>query len=105
MPDPIIFGTFFRHTSAPTLESARFRVDLTEISYLLKIVNYDSRGRNKVSSAEIQLNGVVVVGPERFNQQVREISVPVKLDKSNVLGVELRGAPGGQITLTVEPQT
>ncbi len=102
---PSYFGTFFRQTGAPALKSARFRADLTEVPYLLKIVNGDGKGKDKVSSAEVQLNGVLVAGPERFNQQVREIVVPVKLDKSNVLSVELRGAPGGQITVTVEPQT
>lgn len=102
---PSFFGTFFRHTGAPAAKSARFRVDLTEVPYLLKIVNGDSKGKDKVSSAEIQLNGVLMAGPERFNQQVREIVIPVKLNKANVVSVELRGAPGGQITLTVEPQT
>ena len=53
---------------------------------------------------DMTLNGVVVAGPERFNQKVAEIIIPVSLQPSNELMIELRGGPGGEITVLVEPR-
>jgi len=57
-----------------------------------------------VSSAVVSLNGVVVVGPERFSQQVSDITVQVTLQVHNTLSVELKSDPGSQLMITVEPK-
>lgn len=98
------FGTFFRHSGAPDLTTEVFNVGRTDLAYVVRILNGDSTGMNRVSSAVIGLNGVVVAGPERFNQKVAEILIPVNLQASNELMVELRGGPGGEITILVEPR-
>ena len=72
--------------------------------YTLRIVSGDRSGKNRVSSAEIRLNGSLVAGPNRFNQQVREIVVPVSLLPDNTISAQLQGAPRGQLTVTIEPQ-
>ncbi len=53
-------------------------------------------------SSEIFLNGVLVAGPSNFNQNVNVLSIPVTVQAQNTLTVELRGKPGGQVTLRIE---
>lgn len=54
-----------------------------------------------VSSSVIRLNGDQVVGPNEFNQNVRLIDKPVSLNTNNELSVEVRGKPGGALTVFV----
>lgn len=54
-----------------------------------------------VSSSTIKLNGVAVVGPENFNQNTDVVSVPVSLSSVNELSMELRGKPGGAVTVEI----
>jgi RHS repeat-associated protein len=57
-----------------------------------------------VSSAVITLNGVQVFGPSDFNQQVSFLSAEVILQAENTLAVELRGKPGGMLTVNIEAE-
>ena len=57
-----------------------------------------------VSSSEIYLNGLLVVGPNNFNQKVETITVEIYLEPgNNFLDVELRGKPGDGIKLEFTP--
>ncbi len=100
---PLSFvGTYVRSAGKPTESAEIFPASRGD--YLLKIINGDTKGDHRVSSAVVRLNGKVVVGPNEFSQNVPEISVRVSLQGSNTLGVELRSAPDSQITLSVGPQ-
>ena len=99
------FGTFIRNIKAPIVVTRNFPVTQSELAYSLRVINGDPDGGNRVSSAEIRLNGFVEVSPDRFNQQVSEIVVPVVLRASNTVSVELRGKPGGKIIVTVDSQS
>jgi hypothetical protein len=55
----------------------------------------------KVSSSVISLNGVQIVGPNEFNQKVTLIEKPITLAAVNDLSIELRGKPGGGITVQI----
>lgn len=71
----------------------------------LRIVNGDSAGSHRASSATLTLNGAVVVGPEQLNQNVKSVSVPVKLSATgDTLAVKVNGEPGGEITVIVGPK-
>jgi hypothetical protein len=72
--------------------------------YTLRIVNGDRSGSNRVSSAEVRLNGSIVAGPNQFNQQAREILIPVSVLSDNTISAQLQGVPGGQLLLTIEPR-
>jgi len=54
-----------------------------------------------VSSSVIALNGSQVVSPAEFNQQVSFIEKTVVLAASNEIAVEVRGKPGGGLTLQI----
>jgi hypothetical protein len=47
------------------------------------------------------LNGVQVLGPNNFNQNVTEVDVPVTLLASNTLSVQVRGQPGGVLAIQI----
>jgi hypothetical protein len=56
-----------------------------------------------VSSAYIYLNGVLVTGPDHFNRNVETLEFAVDLvEGNNILQVELRGKPGGNIRISFE---
>jgi len=98
------FRTYYRHAEKPNPITRAFITNRTELPYVVKILNGDPSGQNRVSSAEVSLNGVTIAGPNRFSQQVSEINVPVALQQPNEITVELGGAPGSQITVVVELQ-
>ena len=99
-----LFETFVRSLYFPTIKPSSFSVTDTNIPYVLKILNGDSKGQNMVDGAEVRMNDVVVIGPENFNQKVSEMTLPVKIKNCNTLRVELTGSHGREITVLVEPQ-
>lgn len=66
------------------------------------VLNGNPDGTGRISSAMIFLNGVPVVGPNDFNQNVGMIMKPVMLADTNQLTVKLASKPGGFLTITVE---
>jgi YVTN family beta-propeller protein len=56
----------------------------------------------KISSAEISINGIVVLGTSNFNQNVGCIKKPVNLDDGdNILAVLLKSKPGGKVSIEI----
>jgi len=111
LPSVSFSGTFValgpedytRSTGDPVSVIKSFTVLDPSTTYTLQIYNgglVDGEFE-KVSSSVITLNGVQIVGPNEFNQNVTLIEKPVTLAASNQLSVELRGRPGGGITLQI----
>ena len=93
---------FYRQTGAPAAQSESFDADPG--SYLLRIVNGEPDGANRVSSATLTLNGETVITQNAFNQNAHVIEVPVTLAAANTLSATLNGAPGGNITVVLLPR-
>jgi hypothetical protein len=53
------------------------------------------------SGSVITINGVQVVGPNNFNKNVTVLDVPVTLQSSNTISVQVKGKPGGVISVQV----
>lgn len=109
---PIVFGPqqFTRAAGEPQKEVVTFTVGDPTGTFWLQVKNGQAvpkpgaepgivESRNLVSSAVIMLNGSQVAGPEDFNQNVFGFQKDVMLQASNVLEVELRGAPGSLLTV------
>ncbi|RPI02924.1 MAG: DUF946 domain-containing protein, partial [Zetaproteobacteria bacterium] len=100
-----VFGPqeFTRDRGGPETEFATFSVPHPGSFYVVRIFNGKSESDTKcrVSSAVIAINGVEVVGPSSFNQQTWRIEKEVELLPNNQLAVELRGKPGGTITVEI----
>jgi RHS repeat-associated protein len=71
--------------------------------YTLKVFNggLQDTQTELVSSGFVTVNGVQVVGPSNFNQNVAEVDVPVTLQGSNTIAVQVRGQPGGLLTIEI----
>lgn len=68
----------------------------------LVVINGNADGTNRISSASIFLNGVQIVGPSDFNQQVAKIVKPIVPGDNNHLAIQLASKPGSFLTIDVE---
>src|SRR5215813_9631298 len=94
---------YTRGTGAPVTVTNTFSVLNPNTQYTLKAFNgglHDDQ-TELVSSTVVTLNGVQVLGPNNFNQQVDEVDVPVTLQSSNTLSVQVRGQPSGVLTIEI----
>jgi hypothetical protein len=64
----------------------------------------DHHGDDRLSFAEVYLNGYQVVGPSTFKQQAQVLKIPISVTTSNTLVVTLKSAPGSQLTIGIGPQ-
>jgi hypothetical protein len=66
------------------------------------VMNGNADGDDRISSASISLNGVQIIGPSDFNQNVDRIVKPVVLKDNNELTIRLASKPGSFLTVEVE---
>src|SRR6266567_3960399 len=94
---------YTRGTGAPVTVTDTFTVFNPATQYTLKAFNggLQNSQTELVSSSVVTLNGVQVLGPSDFNQNVTEIDVPVTLQASNTISVQVRGQPGGVLTILI----
>ncbi len=101
----IAFGpqNYSRGQGEPVMVPANFTVSNPNTSYTLQIINggiNDTAGE-PVSSSIFTLNGTEIIGPQEFNQNVSLIEKPIAVLLQNNLNVEVRGKPGGTVTVQV----
>ncbi|MDX6576357.1 MAG: hypothetical protein QOE96_2310 [Blastocatellia bacterium] len=98
-----VFGpeTFTRDTGKPQTITREFFVQDPSGSYAL-VIRSGQNGAGRVTSAVIQVNGVVVAGPSDFNPQTGLTAKGVTLQQQNKISVELRGEPGTFVTLAIQ---
>src|SRR5690348_10458992 len=94
---------YTRGTGTPVTVTTSFSVLNPNTHYTLKVFNggLQDTQTELVSSGFVTVNGVQVVGPNNFNQNVAEVDVPVTLQGSNTLDVQVRGQPGGLLTIEI----
>src|SRR3990170_1539247 len=103
-PDQVLFGPtqYNRTAGAPNEYSGSFSVPASAgAPFVLRIVNGAANGQNRINSGWVKVNGVQVVGPADFGQNVALIERSLSLSPNNTLEVRLASAPGGYITLSV----
>jgi len=99
-----IFGpkTFMRKKGKPVEEKQVFESKRQFLGpFTLNLINGDPDGSHRGDSAIIKLNGELVFGPDRFNEQVQSLSQFVSVQSTNTLSVELRGKPGDLLTIEI----
>jgi hypothetical protein len=99
-----IFGPkpFVRGTGAPQTLVDTFTNCEPEGEYKLVVANGKPDGTDRGSSATVVVNGVTLVRPNDFDQQVARIEKPLTLGPTNQLEVRLASAPGSVLTISVE---
>lgn len=99
-----VFGPrrYVRGKGAPVTETATFSYDKAAQSCVLVVHNGIAPDtKTAVHSAEIRLNGVIVIGPNRFTGRTQVIEQGVRLLPRNTLAVELRSKPGSTLTAEI----
>jgi hypothetical protein len=100
-----VFGpqNYVRGTGAPVTETGTFTVLIPGAQYTLKVFNGGlvNDQSELVSSTVVTLNGVQVISESNFNQNVQEVDVPVVLQGSNTISVQIRGQPGGTLAIQI----
>ena len=104
-PDQLIFGPkqYLRTTGAPNQYTDTITVPVSVgAPFLVHIVNGQSNGQNRVSSAWITVNNVQVAGPSDFGQNVAVVDRTITLNPgSNTLQVKVASTPGAYLTISV----
>jgi hypothetical protein len=103
--DFTVFGpqNYTRGSGSPETVVYNFSVLNPNTEYTLKIYNggLEDDQFELVSSSEFFLNGVEIVSPSEFNQNVNYLEKQVSVNTANQLSVELRGKPGGGLTVEI----
>jgi RHS repeat-associated protein len=106
-PDPsfLVFGVerFIRNTGTPVTDTRQFTVSPTAAApFRLCIINGNTDGSQRISSAQIFINGIEVLTQNELNQHVASLSKVVSLQPgNNVMTVTLTAQPQGFLDLCV----
>lgn len=92
---------FIRQTGIPATVTGNFPVLNFNTEFFLRVYNGGSQHSKKklVSSSIISINGTQVLGPEKFNQTVEFVEIPVTLQSDNAIEVEV--IPFSEIKLSL----
>jgi len=93
---------FDRTTGPPNQYLEQFSLPANAASpYTLHIQNGNTDGTNRVSSATVKLNGVVILSPNDLNQNVAGVDRTVTLVSANALEVSLASVPGSYLIIDI----
>ena len=67
----------------------------------IKIKNGNDKGRNRISSAYILINGEQIFGPSDFNQKVDSLTKTIELTTQNSISVKMKSKPSSYITIEI----
>ena len=95
---------FIRATGKPVVVTETFSAPSATAHYNLIVLNGE-KGKNRVSSATVKINGIEILRESDFNQQVDRIQRTISLQTSNSISVELKSAPGSFITVSILSET
>jgi glucodextranase-like protein len=108
---PCFAGTFtafgpqvyVRGTGTPVTVTNTFTILNPNTQYTLRVRNGGlvDDTTDRVSSTTVTVNGVIVVAPNDLNQNIAEVDKPVTLLASNQIDVQVRGAPGGTLSIDI----
>jgi hypothetical protein len=73
-------------------------------AHIMTLANGDGRARRAVTGAEIRLNGFLIAGPDRINQQMRTLQIPVTVSAHNTLSVTVSGDASSSLYVGIGPQ-
>ena len=103
-PSGLVFEFFREFLAGPAkLQGDGFVASQPGAPYVMTIVTGDGRNVLPVTSAEVRLNGELVAGPEKINQNNRLLKVPVIVRAENVVEVTFSGPEGSALFIGVAP--
>ncbi|UCH97723.1 MAG: hypothetical protein JSV88_12970, partial [Candidatus Aminicenantes bacterium] len=94
---------YTRDKGKPVTIEENFTIPLNYASsgFTMTLTNGSAQGENRVSSAEIELNGELIFSPADFNQQVGLMERTVELKANNLLSIKLNSKPGSYLVIHI----
>jgi hypothetical protein len=99
------YKVFYRDEGEPGTSTSKIVIPAAAIGkpFRFVVVNGGSSGKEyRVSSAKITLNGVTLASPSDFSEQRGSWTIPVSLQQSNTLTVQLDGKPRSRIAVAIK---
>jgi hypothetical protein len=93
---------FIRSKGKPITDVREFSTTDFQDPYILHLRNGDDNGKNRVSSANVWLNGEALFEPSDFSQQVWGYDVEVELNEQSILEVKIASKPGSKLKIWIE---
>jgi hypothetical protein len=102
----IFASEFVRKAGSPVEQIDSFKSEDPTKTYTIQVFDLNMSKPDLgplVSSAELYLNGMQIVGPSAFKpgSRTKKISVTTQLKSTNDLKIKLNGAPGEKVLVTV----
>lgn len=96
-----IFGPakYCRDPAQPTIQKDLFGGQKGPAKLI--VINGDSSAAHRVSSGLISINGIKILAPSDFNQNMHKKEVLLNLNENNEISVELKSKPGTCITVQI----
>ncbi|MGD2088206.1 MAG: hypothetical protein PVH61_18660, partial [Candidatus Aminicenantes bacterium] len=94
---------YTRNKGKPVTVEENFTIPLNYAApgFTLTLTNGSPQGENRVSSAEIKLNGEVIFAPKDFNQNVGTLEHSVELNPVNLLSIKLNSKPDSYLVIHI----
>ncbi len=94
--------TFIRSTGQPVEETVIFNLPSHFVEpFVLNVTSGNSDGSNRVDSATVTLNGMLIFDPNDFNEQTGFLYQVVSLLPTNTLNIQISGTPGDLLTVEI----
>ena len=95
--------TYERASGAPVTVHDTFSVLNPGTLWTVRAVNGDLEDDavERVSSSRMEVNGIEILSPNQFNQNVQYIEESVSLSGQNTVDTVVKGKPGGQLIITI----
>jgi hypothetical protein len=93
--------TFRRGKGAPQTVTTELRATGFDGPFVLYVRNGTAEGTRRVSSAQVRLDGTLLLGPSDFSQNKPGARLPVSLSERSVLEVRLASAPDSELTIWI----
>ena len=98
---PWFYGEFARKMGED-VTTASVEVNVAAGNYQMRVVNGNADGTRRVRSGSLRLNGQTICDACSFGRDVAGLVMPVQMNESNLLEVELRGSAGREISVLIE---
>lgn len=89
----------------PWISTQHDEIDMHETpepSYKLTLVNGDRDGRNRTTSAKVELNGHTIISAGEVNKQVETLTRTIQLQQGNTIVVATEGPEKSHVLVVVE---
>ena len=99
------FETFVQQQDESEGDTRSFTLENSDRKYVLTVAKRsESSGTHRIASAEIWINGRLIVSSKNLPIVVQALTIPIELSSSNTISVKLNGPPGAELSVGIGPE-